>query len=98
VRFGGDKVTPYNVEHTEMRANIMTSWGASTSALIGPLLSALHSDWLSYVMPVAQLGSYMLYLVYSYLVVVMEVSIDNVILQSSSTCKKITYANGIVPI
>jgi hypothetical protein len=42
------KVTLQMVERREMRMNnIMMSWGASISALIGPLLPALCSDWLS---------------------------------------------------
>jgi hypothetical protein len=53
------KVT--KVECKEMHVNIMTSWGASISALIGPLLPALRSDWLSDVTG-CQLRSYMLYL------------------------------------
>jgi hypothetical protein len=41
------KVTLQKVERTGMCVNILTSWGASNSALIGPLLPVLCSDWLS---------------------------------------------------
>jgi hypothetical protein len=52
--------------HTEMRANIMTSWGASISASIGPLLPALYSDWSSDVTE-CWLRSYVHYLMWSYI-------------------------------
>jgi hypothetical protein len=39
------KVTLQKVERKELRANIMTSLGASISSLIAPLLPALCSDW-----------------------------------------------------
>jgi hypothetical protein len=60
------KVTLQKVERTEMRVNIMTSWGASISALIGQLLPALCSDWPSDVTG-CRLRSYVLYLLWSYL-------------------------------
>jgi hypothetical protein len=56
-----DKVTLQKIERTEMYVNIMTSWVASINTLIGALLPALCSDWLSDVMG-SQLHSYMLYL------------------------------------
>jgi hypothetical protein len=43
-----------------MRVDIMTSWVASINALIGALIPALCSDWLSDVTG-SRLRSYMLY-------------------------------------